>query len=130
MAFLTRGTGPAFRAWRPLTLQPWILLPFAACCAILIVTLEYLSYLSRQDGGIYLSLGDFPPGIEFVRLYMPTIIPVLLGMTWSWIDLDARRLEPYYQLSKRQGASPSESLDLQYPFDYLACVPFKAFRKR
>ncbi|KAI9779104.1 MAG: hypothetical protein M1835_004766 [Candelina submexicana] len=51
-------------------------------------------------------------------------------MLWSWIDLDAKRLEPYFQLSKPEGASASDSILLHYPFDFIAFVPLKAARRR
>ncbi|KAL8689126.1 MAG: hypothetical protein Q9224_004717, partial [Gallowayella concinna] len=49
---------------------------------------------------------------------------------WSWIDLDTKRLEPYFQLSKPGGAALANSLELQYPFDFVAYAPLKALRRR
>jgi len=48
----------------------------------------------------------------------------------SWVDLDAKRLEPWFQLSKDAGAKASDSLLLQYPFDFLPIIPILAFRRR
>jgi hypothetical protein len=39
-------------------------------------------------------------------------------------------MEPYYQLSKKNGALGKDSLLLHYPFSFLPLVPFKAFRDR
>ncbi|KAL8978645.1 MAG: hypothetical protein Q9205_005820, partial [Flavoplaca limonia] len=44
--------------------------------------------------------------------------------------LDTKRLEPYFQLSKPQGASAADSIHLHYPFDFVAIAPIKAFRRR
>jgi hypothetical protein len=48
----------------------------------------------------------------------------------SWIDLDAKRLEPWFQLSKEGGEYSESSLLLQYPFDFLPFVPIAAFRRK
>jgi hypothetical protein len=46
------------------------------------------------------------------------------------VDLDAKRLEPWFQLSKPEGAVAEDSLLLHYPFEFLAFVPISALRKR
>ncbi|RFU35191.1 hypothetical protein B7463_g1109, partial [Scytalidium lignicola] len=51
-------------------------------------------------------------------------------MAWSWVDLDVKRLEPWFQLSKQEGASSTDSLLLQYPFDFLPFIPITAFRRK
>ena len=106
-----------------------MLLSMIGFAAVLIAALEYLSRLSDRDGGILLSNGDFPAYVTFVNTYLPTILAVILGLLWTWIDLDARRLEPYFRLSEPRGATPESSLDLNYPFDYVALASFKALRK-
>ena len=55
---------------------------------------------------------------------------VLYGIGWAAVDLDVKRLEPYYQLSKPGGASASNSILLHYPFDFLALVPVTAAKRR
>jgi hypothetical protein len=39
-------------------------------------------------------------------------------------------MEPYYQLSKENGALGKDSLLLHYPFDFIPLVPLKAARDR
>ena len=107
-----------------------MLLPIIAFAALLITALEYLSIISDRDGGLVFSTGTFPAYVTFINLYLPTILAVAFGMLWTWIDLDARRLEPFFQLSKPQGATAKDSLDLDYPFDYVVLASFKALRKR
>jgi hypothetical protein len=51
-------------------------------------------------------------------------------MAWSWIDLDTKRLEPWFNLSNADGALASDSLLLQYPFEFLAFVPITAARRK
>ena len=69
-------------------------------------------------------------GQQFTYLYLPTIIAVCGSMIWSWIDLDIKRLESFFQLSKPGGASGSDSVLLSYPVDFLAFVPITATRRR
>lgn len=66
----------------------------------------------------------------FSYLYVPTIIAVLYSLIWSWIDLDAKRMQPWFELSKKDGVTAENSLFLDYPYDFVATVPFKAARKR
>ncbi|EMD86120.1 hypothetical protein COCHEDRAFT_1203266 [Bipolaris maydis C5] len=44
--------------------------------------------------------------------------------------LETKRMEPYYQLSKENGALGKDSILLKYPFDFLPLVPIKAARDR
>ncbi len=51
-------------------------------------------------------------------------------MSWAWIALDTKRLEPYFQMSKFKGASPGHSVFLHYPFDLELVPPLKALQLR
>ena len=57
------------------------------------------------------------------------MIVVALGVGWAAVDLDVKRLEPYFQLSKPEGATASNSIFLHYPFEFIALVPINAARK-
>lgn len=46
------------------------------------------------------------------------------------MDLDTKRLEPYFQMSKPGGALFKESANLHYSFDFVALAPIEAFRRR
>ena len=116
----------------PITHRAPLLLTISAGCIVLLVLLEVLSRKNNRDGGIMFaqdgeSLG---PGQQFTYLYLPTIIAVCGSMIWSWIDLDVKRLESFFQLSKPGGASGSDSVLLSYPVDFLALVPITAARRR
>lgn len=39
-------------------------------------------------------------------------------------------MEPYYQMSKKDGALGKDSLLLAYPFDFIPLVPIKAAKDR
>ncbi|KAI4262132.1 MAG: hypothetical protein L6R42_002686 [Xanthoria sp. 1 TBL-2021] len=92
--------------------------------------LEYLSHKSRIDGGIAVAEGQFSPAVSFAYKYLPIITAVLYSILWSWIDLDTKRLEPYFQLSRPMGADAADSIWLHYPFDFIAYAPLKALRRR
>ena len=87
---------------------------------------------SQRNGGVIFAtkVSELPISHSFLYLYFPTVVAVIFSMYWAWIDLDAKRMEPYYQLSKREGALGKDSLLLQYPFDFLPLVPLKALRDR
>lgn len=100
--------------------------------AVLIALLQYLLICSQKYQGILFApdVNNLPLRSSFAYLYLPTILAVCYSMLWSWIDLDAKRLEPYYQLSKPGGACAEDSLLLHYPFDFVASVPLKSLRRR
>ena len=58
------------------------------------------------------------------------MVTVLYGIGWAVVDLDVKRLEPYFQLSKPGGASASDSILLHYPFDFLLLVPLTAAKRK
>ena len=100
---------------------------FVAITLCLIVLLEYLSRISRHNGGIAFAEEDSSAMTTFAYLYLPTIVAVIYSLVFSWVDLDAKRLEPYLQTSRPQGAKPKDSIFLHYPFDFVAFVPYRAF---
>ncbi|KAL9638011.1 MAG: hypothetical protein Q9204_001648 [Flavoplaca sp. TL-2023a] len=117
-------------SWKPITLRPPFLLCIVAITLCFIALLEYLSQRSRIHGGIAFTEGQFSPAVTFAYFYLPTILAVLYSILWSWVDLDAKRLEPYFQLSKPEGADQKNSLALEYPFGFVAYAPLKALRRR
>ncbi|KAL9006623.1 MAG: hypothetical protein Q9188_000660 [Gyalolechia gomerana] len=117
-------------AWKPATLRRPLLLSIVALTISFIAILEYLSQKSHVDGGIAFARLQFSSAITFGYVYLPTVLAVIYSTVWSWIDLDAKRLEPWFQLSKPDGAKARDSLLLHYPFDFLAVAPLKALRKK
>lgn len=96
-----------------------------------------LSYISvgknnGNGGGLAFAstVDDLSVAATFSYLYLPTVIAVFYSMIWSWVDLDTKRLEPWFQLSKAEGATAENSILLQYPFDFLAFVPIRAARRK
>jgi hypothetical protein len=98
----------------------------------LIAILQLFLLRSQQFGGVIFAqkINDLPLSQTFVFLYLPTVLAVIFSIYWTWIDLEIKRMEPYYQLSKDGGALAKDSLLLHYPFDFLPLVPLKACRDR
>ena len=67
--------------------------------------------------------------VVFCYQYLPQMIVVALGVGWAAVDLDVKRLEPYFQLSKPEGATARNSIFLHYPFEFIALVPINAARR-
>lgn len=107
-------------------------------CAVVVISLglagvlEYLAQRSQREGGLALSSSedDIPESVNIAYLYMPTTVAVLYSLLWTWIDLDVRRMQPWFELSRPHGANAEQSLLLNYPFEFLAFIPFKAWKQR
>ena len=120
------------RSWKPVTLQAPLLLGVVGVTLSSTAILTYLSWKSSNDGGLAFARPDedFSLIVVFASFYLPTLLAVILGTFWSWVDLDTKRLEPYFQLSKPYGASAADSIHLHYPFDFVAIAPIRAFKRR
>ncbi|KAI9676013.1 MAG: hypothetical protein M1817_000756 [Caeruleum heppii] len=128
----TRTSLGETRGWRPSTLRSPFLAAPILFSIILIVVLQYLSNNSARDGGVVFldNIDDFPKSLTFCYDYLPTILTVSLGIIWSQVDLDAKRLEPYFQMSNPIGSLGCDSTLLDYTMDYAMFVPFKAAKHR
>lgn len=118
--------------WTPLTQKAYFLVPTILASGALIAILQVYLERSNRDTGILFApkINELPLSQTFSYLYLPTIIALLLSFVWTWIDLDIKRLEPFVQLSRPQGALGKDSVLLHYPFDFVAFVPFVAVRNR
>ncbi|KAM0708080.1 hypothetical protein Q7P35_004729 [Cladosporium inversicolor] len=121
-----------FRKWKPITFRrPFLLAVTLITLGILALVQVLVIYDQRHSGILFATkISELGAGYIFLYRYFPTIISVSYGLIWNWIDVDARRIEPYRQLSKPGGASGSNSLLLHYPTDLLAFVPLKALRRK
>jgi hypothetical protein len=120
------------KGWKPLSLSTPILLAVIALTLLLAVAVETIAQRSAAQGGLALSptLEDMPEYAKFSYLYVPTIIAVLYSMIWSWIDLDVKRMQPWFELSKRDGATAENSLFLDYQYEFVALAPIKAAKQK
>ncbi|OTA07793.1 hypothetical protein A9Z42_0087130 [Trichoderma parareesei] len=109
-----------------------VLISFAISSVIIIVLLEVLAQRSQKFGGLSLvdDADEIPSAVNLTYLYLPTIIAVLYSLVWNWIDLDIKRMQPWTEVSKPDGATGRQSVFLDYPVDFVAFVPFKAAKQR
>lgn len=118
--------------WKPVSLKAPFLLAVIFVSIALVAVLQFLLVRSQRNGGIIFAVdvNALPLRTSFLYLYLPTIVAVVYGFLWNWIDLDVRRIEPFLQLAKENGATGQDSLLLHYPVDFLASVPIKAMKSR
>lgn len=123
--------GQSLGGWKPYTMQAPVLISVIIITLLLAGIIEFLAQKSQRQGGLALSeLPDPHSGIvTFGYLYAPTVISVLYSLLWSWIDLDIRRIQPWLELSRQEGATADSSLLLDYPNTFLAFIPFLAWKK-
>lgn len=105
---------------------------FFVATIVLIAIIEVLHRKSSRDRGLFFanSLQDFTAWESFSYRYLTTVISVVYGMVWALVDLDVKRLEPFFQLASAKGATAANSILLCYPFDFLAFSPITAFSRR
>ncbi|KAJ6155216.1 hypothetical protein N7470_005782 [Penicillium chermesinum] len=119
------------RGWRPLALRP----PYLAALFFLMLTMfmvvEALRQYSVIKGGLYFfdDTDDVSALLSFLYGYLPIIISLLLFIVWIITDFDVLRLEPYYQLSRPEGA-PATVLFINYNFGQTILTPINAARRR
>jgi hypothetical protein len=128
---LKRTTHPHL-IWDPPALRWYILVLATIICWTFIAALQYYLSKSQKEGGVIFAenVNNLSLRRSFIYLYMPTIFATVFSIFIAWIDLDAKRYEPYYQLSKTSGALGKDSLLLHYPYDFLPAIPFFALRNR
>lgn len=118
--------------WKPLSLTTPILLATLLTTLLIVATIELLAQRSQALGGFALSnsLDDIPQYAMIAYQYAPQVVAVLYSLIWSWIDLDVKRMQPWFELAKPGGSSAADSLMLEYPFTFMAWVPFQAARRK
>lgn len=130
----SRVFGDSQQYWKPVTVKLPVLGSIFLVTIALIAGLEVLYHRStgKNGGGLaFAATIDELSTLDMASyLYLPTTLAVVYAMVWAWVDLDVKRLEPWFQLSQSQGAVAEDSLLLSYPFDFLAFVPFAAARRR
>ncbi|RVD87960.1 uncharacterized protein DFL_002162 [Arthrobotrys flagrans] len=117
-------------SWKPFTLRLPYLIFLILLTLFFIISIELLFRKSQRDGYLTFAQGDGLNGWQvFVSQYMGTVASVIFAILLSLSDLDAKRLEPWFELSKPNGVTAKNSILLCYPFDFLAFVPFKAAKR-
>jgi hypothetical protein len=129
---------PEQPAWRPLSMRwPWMTLLVLIALALAGLQ-EFLCQLSMSRAkenppkGIltFKRARDLTLWEYFAWKYMPTVVLLTYGVMWQVVDFEVKRLEPYYQLSKRTGATARDSLNQDYLTFLSYLVPLKAVRAK
>lgn len=122
--------------WKPVSMR-WPYMTFLVVLSIgLGVFQEFVYQLSarrRQHGeGLFefVRIADVNMGDFFCWKYLPTIVAVTFGVMWQIVDYEVKRLEPYYQLSRPEGALAIGSLNRDYLTSWSITAPFKALKYR
>lgn len=109
------------------------MLGLLATVSVLIASgIELLAQRSTLNGGLALSptQDDIPDAAMFAYRYIPNIAAAIYSLVWNWVDLDVKRMQPWFELSKPDGSCAADSLLLEYPAEFIAFIPLKAARKR
>lgn len=112
--------------WTPQTLSWRVLLPLTSFTLFLLGSSAVSLQLNAQHGFV-IAVPNVTTG-NLVFQYFPIIVSFIYGGLWSWVDLDSKRLAPWYtMLSGKMEASANR---LQYPVDFGLVVPLKAARRK
>jgi hypothetical protein len=129
---------PEQPSWRPFSMgRPWLSLLIVIALALAGLQ-EFLCQLSlkrvRDDpnGGLvtFKKPSDLSMTKFFTWKYAPIMTFVFYGIMWQMTDFEVKRLEPYYQLSKKAGATAGESLNIDYLTFASWLVPLRALRHK
>jgi hypothetical protein len=116
--------------WKPFSMRWPYLLSLILLSVALAVMQEVLFQMHRNDPLVkFTSPDQVDQGLFFVIKFAPTLLAVVYGVLWQFIDFEVRRLEAFYQLSKEGGAVASESLNIDYVTSINVYRPFKALWK-
>ncbi|PHH89746.1 hypothetical protein CDD83_5357 [Cordyceps sp. RAO-2017] len=118
--------------WKPRSMGAPVLVSFAVTSLLLAACVGGLALRSSTYGGLALSasLHDIPGSAIMAYKYVPIVLGILYSLAWAWVDQDVKRMQPWFELSRPQGAKGNDSLFLSYPHDFVAFAPWKAAKKR
>jgi hypothetical protein len=120
-------------------MSPWWILMLVVVALTLAGLQEYICQLSMaavekdpEKGGLrhFTRVGELSVTVYFTWQYAPIIIFVFYGVLWQTSDFEVKRLEPFYQLSKKTGATAGESLNMDYLTFMSWLVPLRALHHR
>lgn len=118
--------------WKPISMR-W---PYLSMLIILSFTLagciELLYQHSMKQGHlIKFTKPEEIDGIQYFSIkFLPTLLAVMFGVFWQITDSEVKRLEAYFQLSRENGATGAETLNVDYITSYSFLAPFDALRRR
>lgn len=79
------------RHWKPFTLRPAFQISLIVTTALCIIAIEAIVQKSGPSHALVLrprdGSGHFSAGVDFVYLYLPTLLSVIYGIAWTWVCL-------------------------------------------
>ena len=113
-----------------MALRPPYLVALICLMLTMLLCLEGLRQYSDREGGlVFFDDTDDVSSIQtFAYNYVPIIISLVLVLVWTVTDFDVLRLEPYFQLSRPEGA-PASVLFINYNFGQTILTPINAARR-
>ncbi|CEJ82531.1 hypothetical protein VHEMI02590 [[Torrubiella] hemipterigena] len=117
--------------WKPWSIRwPYMTLLIFLSIGLAIMQ-EWLFQKYKKTGILqFTSPKDISPGLLFFIKFMPTLLGIVYGVLWQFADIEIRRLEPYFQLSKPGGALAAESISIDYVTLFNIFRPFYAIKNR
>ena len=133
---------PDMPTWRPYSMG-WPFLTVLVLVALALAGLqEFLCQISLKEskhvpddtheGGLvkFKNAKELSVLQYFTWKYAPVMFFVIYGILWQIVDYEVKRLEPYYQLSKKNGSTAGESLNMDYLTFMSWLVPLRALRHK
>ncbi|RHZ58917.1 DUF3433 domain-containing protein [Aspergillus thermomutatus] len=116
--------------WRPFALRPTYLSILGLLMLTMLAILEALRRYTDRYGGLvfYQDTTNLSDAATFAYNYVPIIVSLILVTLWSFIDFDVLRLEPYFQLSRPEGA-PATTLFINYNFGQSFLTPLTSAKR-
>lgn len=115
--------------WKPLSMRwPYLLILIILSIGLAIVVEHLFRSYSKTPLLKFHSPNDVDPGLYFTIKFAPTLLAVIYGVLWQFLDFEVRRLEAYYQLSKEGGALAAESINVDYVTSFSFFRPIRALK--
>lgn len=117
--------------WNPFSMRWPYLVSMILLSILLAVFTELLYRHSEANGLVNFTRPSDIAGIKYFAVkFMPTIMAVSYGVLWQMTEFEVKRLEPFYQLSKDQGATAAESLNVDYITSVIFLRPLRSLQRR
>lgn len=119
-------------AWTPFWLRKSLLFCIFICSLLLLGLTIFIHNVERSHGAVLLAVDgvSFSLGQTFLFRYLPTLLLVLFGLVVAIIDMDVKRLSPWFRLSQHQHDDTSSPLLCRYDTDFFLFVLARGFRAR
>lgn len=118
--------------WRPATFQRSVLICTTIATSLLFGVTVLLHFIDLRYKTIFPATeGDGLSNSQlFLIQYLPIILLVIYGTWISMLDLDIKRLEPWYRLSSRSRKLEESPLLCRYDTNFVLSVLVSSVRKR